>query len=219
MTHVINIIIELGCLIAALFFLKSDTSKFSLITIFYLTIVCITEIAGLLYVRAFHQSNAWIYNIFIIFEVSYISYGLYIALKSLTNRAIFICSSPLLIFWSAYTYEILNHDFLKFHSLTINIASVAFVLICLIYFYLLIKQKDPIDLRIHSHFWWVMGVLFYYFGGTIYNLFIYILYQHIPKSYTILIYIMLELNTLLYSIWIYSFICSYRQQKLLSSLP
>ena len=218
MRHIITILIEISCLIAALFFLRKDTTKFSCITVAYLAIVCITELLGLFYVNAFHKSNAWIYNIFIIFEATYISYGLYVALKPLTVMAFAICSFPLAIFSTTYVYEIFNHNFLKFQTLTITIASVLFVFITLIYFYLLIKQKDPINLEIHAQFWWITAVLFYYFGSTIYNLFIHFVYQHFLKSYHILSYIMLGLNALLYSIWIYSFICNSRQRKLLSSL-
>ena len=129
-----------------------------------------------------------------------------------------ICSFPLIIFYSTYTFEIFNHGYLRFQTLAITIESVLFVFICLIYFYLLIKQKKPINLKIHPQFWWVAAVLFYYFGSTIYNLFIHFLYKDFPKSYAILIYIMLCLNLLLYSIWIYSFICNSRQRKLLLSL-
>ena len=218
MRHILTILIEISCLIAALFFLRKDTAKFSCITVAYLAIVCITELLGLLYINAFHKSNAWIYNVFIIFEATYISYGLYVALKPLTATAFVICSSPLVIFCVTYIYEIFNHNFLKFQTLTITVASVLFVFISLIYFYLLIKRKEPINLGIHAQFWWITAVLFYYFGSTIYNLFIYLLYQNFLKSYHILSYIMLGLNLLLYSIWVYSFICNSRQQKLLSSL-
>ena len=218
MTHIINILIEISCLIASLFFLRNDLTKFSCITTAYLAIVCVTEIIGLLYVKTFHQSNAWIYNIFIIFEATYISYGLYLALKPLSSKAIVVCSFPLVIFCSTYVFEIFNHGYLRFQTLAITIGSVLFVFISLIYFYLLIKQKNPINLKTHPQFWWVAAVLFYYFGSTIYNLFIHFLYKDFPKSYAILIYIMLGLNLLLYSIWIYSFICNSRQRKLLSSL-
>lgn len=214
MTHIINILIEISCLTASLFFLRNDITKFSCITTVYLVIVCATEIIGLFYVKTFHQSNAWIYNIFIIFEATYISYGLYLALKFLTSKAIIICSFPLIIFCSTYILEIFNHGYLRFQTLAIAIESVLFVFISLIYFYLLIEQKKPINLKIHPQFWWVAGVLFYYFGSTIYNLFIHFLYKDFPKSYTILIYVMLFLNLLLYSIWIYSFICNSRQRKL-----
>lgn len=216
MTIFINIFIELNCLLAALFFLRNGATKFSCITIAYLAIVCITEVLGLLYVRAFHQSNAWIYNVFIVFEVTYISYGLSVALKPLTAKAYVICSFPLAVCSSIYNFEIFNSNFLKFHTLTITVASVLFVSISLIYYYLLIRQKEPINLKMHPQFWWITAVLFYYFGSTIYNLFIHLLYKDFPKSYDILSYIMLGLNLLLYSIWTYSFICNSRQQKLLS---
>ncbi|MFD0939992.1 hypothetical protein [Pedobacter boryungensis] len=217
MISVVNIIIELSCLITAIIFLKKDGSLFSILTRGYLAIVVIIETIGFSMSKGFHLNNAWLYNIFIIFEAAYISYGLYAALNKLTNKALMICSIPIITFTITYIIEIYNHGFLKFNSLTINLESVVFVVVCLVYFYLLIKQKDPIDLNTNAQFWWVSGVLFYYFGSTIYNLFIYFLYQDFPKSYTILIYVMLILNLLLYSIWIYSYICNSRQRKLLLS--
>lgn len=219
MIHILTILIEISCLISALLFLRKDRTRFSFITISYLVTVGLIEIFGLFYVKITHQSNAWIYNIFIIFEASYISFGLYEALLPLTKRALVICSTAFVIFCFTYLVEIFYWDFLKFQTLTITIESVIFVCISLIYFQLLIKQKDSINLKIHPQFWWIAAVLFYYFGSTIYNIFIYFLYAHIPKSYNILVYMMLILNLLLYSIWTYSFLCSSRQQKLSSSLP
>lgn len=217
MISIINIIIELSCFIMAIVFLKGDDLLFSKVTKGYLAIVVIIETIGFSMSKGFHLNNAWLYNIFIIFEATYISYGLYVALNKLTNKALVICTIPIITFIITYIFEIYTHGFLKFNSLTINIESVLFVIVSLIYFNLLIKQKDPIDLNTNAQFWWVSGVLFYYFGSTIYNLFIYFLYQDFPKSYAILIYVMLILNLLLYSIWIYSFICNSRQRKLLLS--
>ncbi|MFA6276909.1 MAG: hypothetical protein WC622_09175 [Pedobacter sp.] len=201
----------------AIILLKKDDLLFSKLTKGYLAIVVIIETIGFSMSKGFHLNNAWLYNIFIVFEAAYISYGLYVALKKLTDKALVICSIPIITFIITYIFEVNNHGFLKFNSLTINVESVLFVIVSLIYFYLLIKCKDPIDLKTNAQFWWVSAVLFYYFGSTIYNLFIYFLYQDFPKSYVILIYVMLILNLLLYSIWIYSFICNSRQRKLLSS--
>lgn len=212
----INILIEVCCLIAALYFLRNDNAMFSRITIAYLVVVCLTEISGLIFTKTVHQSNAWIYNIFIIFEAAYISYGLYVALKSFTKKSLVICIIPMAIFCGTYLFELNKHGFFKFNTLTVNIYSVFFVIISLIYFHLLVKQKNPIILKINPQFWWVTAVLFYYFGSTIYNLFVYFLYQQFPKSYIVLAYTMLGLNLVLYSIWIYSFICNSRQRKLLS---
>jgi len=213
----INIIIELSCLIMAVILLKRDSLLFSKLTKGYLAIVVIIETIGFIMSKGFHLNNAWLYNIFIIFEAAYISHGLYVALNKLTNKALVICSIPLITFIITYIFEIYTHGFLKFNSITINVESVLFVIVSLVYFHLLIKHKDPIELNTNAQFWWVSAVLFYYFGSTIYNLFIYFLYQDFPKSYAILIYVMLILNLLLYSIWIYSFICNSRQRKLLSS--
>lgn len=217
MISIINIIIETICLIMALVHLKNNNVLFSKITKGYLAIVVITETIGFSMSKGYHLNNAWLYNIFIIFEAAYISYGLYVALKSFTKKAALICVIPMIAFLGIYLFEIYHHGFLKFNSLSVNIYSIIFVIISLLYFHLLVKQKNPIILKINPQFWWVTAVLFYYFGSTVYNLFVHLLYQQFPKTYIILAYTMLGLNLLLYSIWIYSFICNSRQQKLLSS--
>lgn len=218
MISIINIIIEILCLIAALVFLKNENVLFSKLTKGYLAFVVIIETIGFSMSKGYHLNNAWLYNIFIIFEAAYISYGLYVALKNFTKKAHLICIIPIIAFIATYFFEIYTYGFLKFNSLSVNVFSIIFVIVSLIYFHLLVKQKNAILLNINPQFWWVTAVLFYYFGSTIYNLFIYFLYQQFPKTYIILAHTMLGLNLLLYSIWIYSFICSSRQKKLLSSL-
>lgn len=217
MTPVINIIIEISCLIASIFFLKNDLSKFSRLTIFYLTIVCLTEISGLIYIKTFHKSNAWLYNISIIFEAAYIAYGLYAALIAFTKKSSPIIFSFLGVFCLCYLIEISNHGFFKFNTVTLSVMSVLIIMISLYYFLLLQKDKNPINLKYHWQFWWVTGVLIYYFGGTVYNLCLYFLLDDIPKPYKLLVYVMIFLNLILYSSWAYSFLCRSRQQKLSGS--
>lgn len=201
----LNIFIELGCLLSAIYFLRGYEKKKSLVTIAYLMIVCLTEITAL-YFKLTKQPNSRLYNIFIIFEATYISYGLYVALKFFTKKAGLFCIGALVIFGLSYIVESMNTHLVKFNSKTILITSIVFSLISFFYFYLLIKYKKPINLKLNSAFWWVAGVYVYYFGGTIYNLFL----QNLIKSNLTLTCVMIFLNLLLYSIWTYSFICSSR---------
>lgn len=204
----ISILIELCCLFIAVYFLRNSKKNFSKITIGYLLLVCATEIFGMLWAKSTQTSNEWIYNIFILFEVTYISFGLYVTFKPLTKYSLLALTTSIITFFCAYTFELNQNSILKFNATTILIQSILFVLLSSYYYYLIFKHKEPINLKLNDKFWWVTGIYIYYFGGTIYNLFIQNLTSNIVLTYT-----MLFLNLLLYSIWSYSFICTSRQQK------
>jgi len=209
MTSDLNIVFEIVCLATAVLFLRNVSGIFTFFTIVYLLIVCSTEIAGGIWTSRFGTSNSWIYNIFIIYEAAYISFGLYVALKGLTKRAYQYCSIAFMGFLVTYGYELSSQSFFKFNSKTVLVFSILFSFNCFTYFYLLIKDKNTINLKQNGQFWWVAGVYAYYFGGTIYNLFL----QQSSYPYIILSYTMILLNLILYGFWSYSFICNSRQQK------
>lgn len=210
----LNIVLEVSCLLFALYFLKGNKSVFAKATLGYLVAVCLIEITGLVWIKTLHTSNAWVYNIQIIFEATYISYGLYVALNVFTNRAKLLTTGTFALFAIAYTYELVQHGFFVFNAFTIALVSVPFVLLCLYYYYLFMKQDQTANLKTNGQFWWITAILFYYFGGTAYNLFNYLIFKNGQHSFIILTYVMLFLNVLLYGIWAYSFLCSSRQQKL-----
>lgn len=94
--------------------------------------------------------------------------------------------------------------------------SVVFVLYCLYYYYLLLKDESFIEIKTHPEFWWVTGVLFYYFGSTMSNIFDGLFNVKIIGFATLRYCIYVLLNLILYSLWVYSFICRMKQRKLQS---
>jgi len=106
-----------------------------------------------------------------------------------------------------YVYEIISHGIFKKNTITTVTMSVLFVIYSFYYFYCLLRDERYVDLKYSPDFWWVAGILFFYFGAITYNLFYQMLRDIIitPKPY--LRYIFYVLNLLLYGCMSYSFIC------------
>jgi len=213
----LNIVFECGCLGVSLFFLRKNRDTFSKITIGYLALVVMVEISGLIWGALYRKNNSWIYNIYSIFEASYICLGFYHLFAKKIFNPLWMVVLTHLVFIICYIAETFYHGFFKYHIVTTTIVSVCFTLLSLVYFYRLIRHDKAFNLQYYSSFWWVAAIFIYYFGGTMYNLFVFYAIQH-NHGLHILIYTMIMLNFLLYSIWSYSFICSYRHRKLLPSL-
>ncbi|PWS32080.1 hypothetical protein [Pedobacter paludis] len=205
--------VELICLIIAIFCLAKDKSLFWKIAIIYMAITFTTETVASIMSKIFHQYNVWLYNLYILVEDSFVSYGLYKFLKEYTNpKPIIIVGSGLMFI--SYCFDLYSHGIAELHNITINVSAIIFVVYGLYYFLLLLKDDNFIRLKFHPQFWWVVGVLFYYFGGTIINLFNEVLFVKVSTSHYLRWYIYILLNLLLYSFWSYSFICRARQRRL-----
>lgn len=214
MLSLINIfsVIELICLSASLFFLRNERGRFWKITICYLTLVCAVEILGRILSKMYGVPNAWLYTLFIFFEVTYIIYGMYYFLKDYAKVKL-----PILISYSIfliiYIFEIYSKGIMGKNTLPIILLSIIAVLYSLWYYYLLLKSETFIVLNKHAPFWWIAGVLLFYFGGIVITLFDPIFKAKIYDGRTLRYYIFILLNLILYSLWTYAFICRKRQHK------
>jgi hypothetical protein len=202
-----NTTIELICFLFALICLIKDADLVWRVQILYLFITCVAEIYGL-YVSRHTYSNAWVYNIFILFEAGFT----YLMFAHLYNK--YINSKPIIfiglaVFLLFYVYSIIVYGFYIYAQLAYTIMSIQFFLYSLYYYYLLLKSEKYIDLKYSAAFWWVAGTLFFYFANTACNLFndklhtvmITTFHQHLTY------FIYKALNIILYSCWSYSFIC------------
>ncbi len=157
----------------------------------------------------------WLFNIFIFFEISAILYGLYHCLKAYTNPNDILIIGAGIVYLMYFSFFI-NHPIADLNTNTITAMSVVFTLYCLYYYYLLLKDENFIEIKTHPQFWSVTGVLFYYFGSTMSNIFDGLFTVKIISYYTLRYCIYIVLNLILYSFWLYSFICRMKQQKLQS---
>ncbi|RNL50280.1 hypothetical protein [Pedobacter jejuensis] len=204
--------LEVICLIFSLIFLTKDKSRFWLITIAYLVVVVITELFAKYCGRTYHN-NLWVYNIYTIFEAGYICYGLYYFINDYINLKKFLIATYILII-AIFSYFTFRYGILAYNAVTVSIMSVIFVIYTLLYFYLLLKDENYVDLKFHPAFWWIGGVLIFYFGGTIANIFDEIIQQKFLGKYNTRVIIYFTLNLFLYGFWSYSFTCRARQRKI-----
>jgi hypothetical protein len=208
----INNIIELICLLCAVVFLFNDKNKVWKFQILFLITVCIIELAGRYYRIVIEKDNSWIYNIYLLAEISFVSTIFYIFFKNYARGRLYLTAAILLIVL-VYVTEIILHGFTKFNVNSDTILSVHFCICSLLYYYQLLKSEQYEQLSKLPSFWWVNGVLFFYFGSVACDLFFYQLFS-IPRNLRSDIYVIL--NLLLYSCWSYSFLCRYQQRKQLS---
>lgn len=209
----INTTTEIICFSVALTCLSKDNNGVWRSVILFLLLTLITEFTGI-YIKKLYladtihiRPNVWVYNFFIVFQVGFTS----LMFSSLLNK--YIKSKPIIIggltlLAAFYIYEVFLHGIFEKHNLTTISMSVLFVLYSLYYFYLLLRDEEYIDLKYSYAFWWVTGLLFFYFGRIACVIFNYKLSLIIitPKHY-LTYYIYNALNIILYSCWSYSFIC------------
>lgn len=206
------VIAEILCLVAAFLFLKADKLTFWKLNIAYLFIALVIEAFGS-YLSDQKVNNLWLYNIFIFFEITFIFIGLYHCLKDYINPkpAIF---SGLGITYSLYFGLLIKDSIMAYNAITVTVMSVIFSFYCLYYYYLLLNDEKFVDIKFHPQFWWITGVLFYYFGGTVYNLLDDVFDIRLFTNFTLRYLIVIILNVILYSIWTYSYSCRAKQRKL-----
>jgi hypothetical protein len=221
----VNTSSEIICFIIALVYLSKDKDGIWRSMIIFLFITCIAELAGFhfkhLYLadRSRTHSNAWVYNILIIFQAGFLSLMFYGLLNKYVNSKGLILSGLLAVL-ILYTYETFQHCGLKsapssidtgfylYNDLTNTVLSVLLVIYCFYYYYCLIRDESYERFATSASFWWITGTLFFYFGTTACNIF----YDKLkgieitPKHY-LTSYIYNVFNVILYGCWAYSFIC------------
>lgn len=205
--------IESICALFALIFLTRDKNSFWKITIAYMLIVPSTELFAK-YIGRIYHNNLIIYNIYMLVELSYITYAFYIFLKDFIDAKRFLLPIFAIIIAIYIGFSTTHNLIVEYNSITISIMSVVFVVYGLLYFYFLLKDDKYIDLKFHPAFWWVGGAIIFYFGGTLANFFDDIIQQKFLGKYNTRSIIYSTLNVLLYCFWSYSFICRARQRTI-----
>lgn len=211
----LNTLLEFLCFFVALICLRKDADWLWRDQIWFLLITCITELAGI-YVKNFYRvdgnnghPNGWVYNIYLLFQITFLSLVFNHFLKKHTKCKPIIIGGLVLMFL-VFVFEVIEHGFLKYNSVTNTVMSVCLVFYSLYYYYYLLKDDAYISLLHLPSFWWVAGVLLFYFGKTACNLFYNMLSptaENFSQQLRYISYIYYGLNFLMYGLWSYSFIC------------
>jgi len=202
----VNTTSEFICFIIALLCLIKDKNLIWRSMIIYLFITCLTEFSGK-YIWLHHENNNWVYNIFLLCESGFTSL-MFINLFSKYTDSRPMVLNGLALFLVCYASETAHQGFFNYNSLTFGFQSVQFVLYGLYFYYLLLKDDAVIRFKYSPDFWWVCGVLFFYFGNTACNLFYHQLDSiRIYGNEQLINFIFKVLNVILYGCWGYSFLC------------
>lgn len=206
----LNIIIEIICFIIAFYCLKSDKNRFWKYQVVFMAITVITELTGRYLSVYSGKDNQWLYNLFLIAELSGIM-SMFYNILVIPKKILFIYAG-IFVFTVVYIIDLVTHGFGIYNDNCDTAISVYYCFCCLYYYYFLLNEEKHEDLKRLAAFWWVNGALFYYFGNIVCDLFFYKLMQlqHINPRY----YVISFLNIILYGCWSYAYICRYRHRKL-----
>lgn len=209
-----TVVFEFLCLCVGLFLLKKDKSLFWKLAIVFLFITFITECYGT-YLAYKYNDNLKLYNYYYLIEQAFVSYSMYYCFKPYINpKSLITAGSSVLILSNLYFF--LGYSGTEFNTISQNVSGILFIIYSLLYFYVFLNNKKYINISTHPEFWWVTGILFFYFGNVMFNLF-YSQFKIKLFGRSIFYYLITILNLILYSLWTYSFICRAKQQKLQNS--
>lgn len=178
----------------------------------FLALSALTELTGyLVYFQLHQKNNYWVFNTFLPVEVLFLSWMLYRILSPYYNCKPWIVAGVFL-FSVIFLLESIQHQFVGISMKAKNFASIYLILLCLSYYYTLLKSDDYIDLKKHAPFWLVTGCFFFYFGSVTCDFFFdYLLTINQSSIKPVRYIIFIVLNFILYGCWSYSFLCKYKQ--------
>jgi hypothetical protein len=165
----LNTIFEILCFLIAILCLSKNRHLVWKSIRAYLFVTCIIEIIGI-YLKTHHQANQWPYNILLVFQIAFNSW-VFLGLFNKYIKSKFLIYGGLALLIVLFIAETYSHGFFKFNEWTYNTMAIVFVLYSLFYFFLLLKDDEYINLKYSANFWWVAGVLLFYFGSTSVNVY------------------------------------------------
>ncbi|MDB5150463.1 MAG: hypothetical protein JWQ57_4483 [Mucilaginibacter sp.] len=154
----------------------------------------------------FSQSNLFIYCAFLSVRLVFLLLIYYPVLQSPVVRQIIRYSSgPLLCFF------VINYFFIQtpnqVNTYSIIILHLVAIMLALVFFYQVLKDKNIIRLSAHPMIWISLGTLIYHAGTLPFFLFL----NYLNKEYVALAYAFLDinqgLNIIMYSLYLIAFLC------------
>jgi hypothetical protein len=202
----INTLAELICAAIGCYCLVGKKDKTLQLLWGFVLLTCLVEMYGIHIKKIDHERNAWLYNHFLLLQLTFYSIIFYQILKRYINP-IPLLGAGILLVVSLFGYQAYTHD----PTLRYGWAQLAFSITmsgyCLYYFYLLLAKDDFIELKTYWAFWWVAGTLFYFFAVSVVNIYSEPLQRLLTSQGENLSLVYKTLNIILYSCWSYAFIC------------
>ncbi|WP_028295696.1 hypothetical protein [Olivibacter sitiensis] len=204
----------IACFIASLVFLKSDQERHWSILRLFLAFTVLTELFALYIGHWLRHSNLYVYNTYMLVEGLAMPTLLYF-MNPIRKRS-WLPYGSLLALW-LLGYSLFYAWYIWKKGLSDPADPLIDKLCFFILFYavayyvgLLLSNYRP-DLLRQAHFWWVNGVLFFYFGNTVLNVLSKYLNMEMWPGMSARHFLFILLNILLYGLWTLSFYLRYRQ--------
>jgi hypothetical protein len=200
------------CFIASVLLVNNLDKYFTSIRVYMGFVVLIESIC--FYLAWIERvSNQWLYNCFILFEFSFMTWFVCKAINLRYKNWIIVISC--LTFFGTYFAELINQKGItRFFSKADTVESVIMIALCMIYYYKLFIQEEYLKLENEPFFWIVTGSFIFYTTDigvdTFFKKLVEVRISHsIPLRYLI----MNILNIILYGCWIKSFLCIRMKRK------
>lgn len=129
------------------------------------------------------------------------------------KKWVWIAFSIYLTFFTVYFIQ-KQGQFLRFDPIDFVVEGVFITLFSLYYLIELYRSNEQILYLRHPHFWITIGNLLFYSGASFFMGYAFTLSKENMPVYTQLSYIVYFLNLMLYSLYLYAFICHLSTKKL-----
>lgn len=193
------------CAITGYLCLKSRKDLPTTLLWSYVLLIFFAELFGA-YLGKRYGANIWYYNLLLLVQASFFFYTFKNILDKLTKSGPLILSALCLVL-IAYSYDLITHGPQTRHHLAHTVFGLSMVSCALYYFYLLLVSSEYIDLKTSATFWWVAGTLLFFFPVSVINIFGTPLRKILLNPGDTLYITFKVLNIILYTSWIYAFIC------------
>ena len=213
-TEVVFFSIELACFLTALYCLRGDRSSAWRLHRWYMGVVVFVELGAILIVNYFDRSTHWWYNIYIVIECAFISWFLFRCIRQLKPLSWYWLYGWFALFSAFYLVDTLKEKQYVYNNHSMQVMSVAFIVGCLYYYYLLQRSLTHKKLSTFADFWWINGVMYFYFSSIVLYLFISQLAWVYLWGLTLFHIINTVLIVIYYSTWIYAYLVRYKERKI-----
>lgn len=207
----INPIIETLALIFAIILLATQKGWWRWFA-YYLALVVVVEVLGFIVYKN-GNNNSWLFNLYIPVNFGFYFYIFYQICSPLRKRFKPIIWATFLGWLVLYLVELFLQGVQVLAFRSIGLGNVLCLILSCCYFFYLLKQEDYVNLSKHAPFWLIAGILFHTLGSTM-TLVFYEVLKEIYYTYKLplrqVIYIFL--NFIMYSFWVYAFLCRYQSR-------
>lgn len=215
MIALLNVLIQSACLGAACRYLWNDPEWHWATMPGYLTVVVATEAFGGYLGHMLGLQNVPLYNLFLLVEGTFISIFTYRLCRPYGLRLIHWCCW-MVLFLGTYAVElILAGSFSHYATTTIFMASLSFVAACVYYALGLLRQMEfGMPLIRHAPTVWMVSVAYFYFGTLVVGILAKPIIALRLELFGLPVYslVHLMLNFIMYTLWIYTFMCRFRSR-------